>query len=52
MVNGDEGNPASYMDRSVMEGASHQVLEGLLIGAYPIGQPKPLFILDQTTLLP
>ena len=37
MVNGDEGNPASYMDRSVMEGASHQVLEGLLIGAYAIG---------------
>ena len=34
MVNGDEGNPASYMDRSVMEGAPHQVLEGLLIGAY------------------
>ena len=37
MVNGDEGNPASYMDRSVMEGSSHQVLEGLLIGAYAIG---------------
>ncbi len=37
MVNGDEGNPASYMDRSVMEGATHQVLEGLLIGAYAIG---------------
>ncbi|MCH8158139.1 MAG: 4Fe-4S binding protein [Nitrospinae bacterium] len=36
MVNGDEGNPASYMDRSVMEGCPHQVLEGLLIGAYAI----------------
>ena len=37
MVNGDEGNPASYMDRSVMEGNPHQVIEGLLIGAYAIG---------------
>ncbi len=37
MVNGDEGNPSSYMDRSVMEGVPHQVLEGLLIGAYAIG---------------
>lgn len=36
MVNGDEGNPSSYMDRSVMEGSPHQVLEGLLIGAYAI----------------
>ena len=37
MVNGDEGNPASYMDRSVLEGSPHQVIEGLLIGAYAIG---------------
>ncbi|MEE9258509.1 MAG: NADH:ubiquinone oxidoreductase, subunit F, partial [Nitrospinaceae bacterium] len=37
LVNGDEGNPASYMDRSVMEGCPHQVIEGLLIGAYAIG---------------
>ena len=36
VVNGDEGNPASYMDRSVMEGCTHQVIEGLLIGAYAI----------------
>jgi len=33
LVNGDEGNPASYMDRSVMEGNPHQMLEGLIIGA-------------------
>lgn len=37
LVNGDEGNPASYMDRSVMEGSTHQMLEGLIIGAYAIG---------------
>lgn len=36
VINGDEGNPASYMDRSVMEGCPHQVIEGLLIGAYAI----------------
>ncbi len=36
VVNGDEGNPASYMDRSVMEGCPHQVVEGLLIAAYAI----------------
>ena len=36
VVNGDEGNPASYMDRSVMEGCTHQVIEGLIIGAYAI----------------
>ena len=37
IVNGDEGNPASYMDRSVMEGAPAQVIEGLIIGAFAIG---------------
>jgi len=37
VVNGDEGNPASYMDRSVMEGNPHQMLEGFIIGAYSIG---------------
>lgn len=37
VVNGDEGNPASYMDRSIMEGCPHQMVEGFLIGAYSIG---------------
>ncbi len=37
VVNGDEGNPASYMDRSIMEGCPHQVIEGMIIGAYAIG---------------
>lgn len=37
VVNGDEGNPASYMDRSVMEGCPHQMVEGFIIGAYAIG---------------
>ncbi len=37
IVNADEGDPGAYMDRSLLEGNPHSVLEGLLIGAYAIG---------------
>ncbi|MBN2056063.1 NADH-quinone oxidoreductase subunit F, partial [bacterium] len=37
VVNGDEGDPGAYMDRSLLEGNPHGVLEGLIIGAYAIG---------------
>ena len=37
MCNADEGDPGAYMDRSVMEGNPHQVLEGMIIAAYAIG---------------
>jgi len=37
ICNGDEGDPGAFMDRSVMEGNPHAVLEGMLIGAYGIG---------------
>lgn len=37
IVNCDEGDPGAYMDRSLMEGNPHSVLEGLIIGAYAIG---------------
>ncbi|MFC1970222.1 NADH-ubiquinone oxidoreductase-F iron-sulfur binding region domain-containing protein, partial [Chloroflexota bacterium] len=37
VVNCDEGDPGAYMDRSIMEGNPHGVLEGLIIGAYAIG---------------
>lgn len=37
LVNGDEGDPGAYMDRSLLEGNPHRVLEGLIIGAYAIG---------------
>ncbi len=37
IVNCDEGDPGAYMDRSIMEGNPHSVLEGLVIGAYAIG---------------
>jgi len=37
VCNGDEGDPGAFMDRSVMEGDPHRVLEGMIIGAYAIG---------------
>ena len=37
IVNADEGDPGAYMDRSLLEGNPHSVLEGLTIGAYAIG---------------
>jgi NADH-quinone oxidoreductase subunit F len=37
IVNADEGDPGAYMDRSLLEGNPHAVLEGLTIGAYAIG---------------
>ena len=37
IVNADEGDPGAYMDRSLVEGNPHSVLEGFIIGAYAIG---------------
>ena len=37
IINADEGDPGAYMDRSILEGNPHSVLEGLLIGAFAIG---------------
>ncbi len=37
IVNADEGDPGAYMDRSLLEGNPHSVLEGLVIGAYAVG---------------
>jgi NADP-reducing hydrogenase subunit HndC len=37
IVNADEGDPGAYMDRALLEGNPHSVLEGLIIGAYAIG---------------
>ena len=37
IANGDEGDPGAYMDRSLMEGNPHSVIEGMIIGAYAIG---------------
>jgi NADH-quinone oxidoreductase subunit F len=37
ICNADEGDPGAYMDRSVLEGNPHLVLEGMMIGAYAVG---------------
>jgi len=37
ICNADEGDPGAYMDRSLLEGNPHRVLEGMMIGAYAIG---------------
>lgn len=37
IVNADEGDPGAYMDRSLLEGNPHSVIEGLIIGAYAVG---------------
>jgi NADH-quinone oxidoreductase subunit F len=40
ICNCDEGDPGAYMDRSLMEGNPHSVLEGMTIGAYAIGSNR------------
>ena len=37
IVNADEGDPGAYMDRSLLEGNPHGIIEGLIIGAFAIG---------------
>ncbi|MCK8828447.1 NADH-quinone oxidoreductase subunit NuoF [Natroniella acetigena] len=37
ICNADEGDPGAFMDRSILEGDPHSVLEGLALGAYAIG---------------
>ena len=37
VCNGDEGDPGAFMDRSVMEGDPHKILEGMTIAGYAVG---------------
>jgi len=37
VCNADEGDPGAYMDRSLLEGNPHSIIEGMLIGAYATG---------------
>lgn len=37
ICNADEGDPGAYMDRSVLDGDPHSVIEGMIIGAYAMG---------------
>jgi NADH-quinone oxidoreductase subunit F len=47
IVNCDEGDPGAYMNRALMEGNPHSVLEGLAIGAYAIGSHEGFIYLRQ-----
>ncbi len=48
ICNADEGDPGAYMDRSLMEGNPHRVLEGMIIGAYAIGADEGyIYIRDE-----
>ncbi|MDO4554733.1 MAG: NADH-quinone oxidoreductase subunit NuoF [Lachnospiraceae bacterium] len=37
VCNGDEGDPGAFMDRSVMEGDPHKMIEGMMLAAYAVG---------------
>ena len=43
ICNGDEGDPGAFMDRSVLEGNPHSVIEGMLIAAYAMGAQEGFF---------
>jgi NADH:ubiquinone oxidoreductase subunit F (NADH-binding)/(2Fe-2S) ferredoxin/ferredoxin len=47
VVNADEGDPGAFMDRAILEGNPHAVLEGFLIGAYAIGAHEGYFYVRQ-----
>jgi len=47
IVNADEGDPGAYMDRSILEGNPHSVLEGLILGAYAIGAAEGFIYVRQ-----
>ena len=40
ICNADEGDPGAYMDRGLLEGNPHLILEGMLIGAYAVGSEQ------------
>ncbi len=43
ICNADEGDPGAYMDRSILEGDPHAVIEGMMLGGYAIGATKGFF---------
>lgn len=47
IVNADEGDPGAYMDRSLLEGNPHSVLEGLILGAYAVGSNQGFIYVRQ-----
>ena len=47
ICNCDEGDPGAFMDRSLLEGNPHSILEGMLIGAYAIGASQGFIYVRQ-----
>ncbi|HRU32013.1 MAG TPA: NADH-quinone oxidoreductase subunit NuoF, partial [bacterium] len=43
ICNGDEGDPGAFMDRSVLEGDPHSIIEGMMIAGYAVGASKGFF---------
>lgn len=43
ICNADEGDPGAFMDRSLLEGDPHRVLEGMMLAAYAVGAQKGFF---------
>ncbi len=51
VANGDEGDPGAFMDRALMEGNPHSVIEGMIIGAYAIGSNQGfIYVRDEYPL--
>ncbi|MGC8926804.1 MAG: NADH-ubiquinone oxidoreductase-F iron-sulfur binding region domain-containing protein [Myxococcota bacterium] len=51
VANGDEGDPGAFMDRSLMEGNPHAIIEGMIIGAYAIGSNEGyIYVRDEYPL--
>ena len=47
IVNADEGDPGAFMDRALLEGNPHSILEGLILGGYAIGAHEGYFYVRQ-----
>jgi len=51
ICNADEGDPGAYMDRSLLEGNPHSVIEGMIIGGYAIGASEGfIYVRDEYPL--
>jgi NADH-quinone oxidoreductase subunit F len=51
ICNGDEGDPGAFMDRALMEGDPHSILEGMIIGAIAVGSHKGyIYVRDEYPL--
>ena len=51
ICNGDEGDPGAFMDRSILEGDPHTVIEGMILGAYAVGASQGfIYVRDEYDL--